>query len=73
MVALSETINRTSSFVSGNSKADRKKYGQFFTPCLTAQFMASMFDIDMDKRSLKVLDAGAGSGILSVAPKDFTM
>lgn len=35
--------------------------------------MASMFDIDMDKRSLKVLDAGAGSGILSVAPKDFTM
>ncbi|ERT60383.1 Eco57I restriction-modification methylase [Prevotella sp. BV3P1] len=67
MVALSETINRTSSFVCGNSKADRKKYGQFFTPGTTAKFMASMFDIDMDRRSLKVLDAGAGSGILSVA------
>lgn len=38
-----------------------------FTPGTTAKFMASMFDIDMDRRSLKVLDAGAGSGILSVA------
>jgi adenine-specific DNA-methyltransferase len=67
MSPLTETIYRTSSFVSSNAKADRKKYGQFFTSESIAVFMASIFDIDMEKDSLKVLDAGAGSGILSVA------
>lgn len=31
MSPLSETIYRTSSFVSSNAKVDRKRYGQFFT------------------------------------------
>lgn len=67
MSPLSETIYRTSSFVGSNAKADRKKYGQFFTSKSIAVFMAAMFHIDMEKKSLKILDAGAGSGILSVA------
>lgn len=67
MSPLSETIYRTTSFVSSNAKADRKKYGQFFTSESIAVFMAAMFHIDMEKKSLKILDAGAGSGILSVA------
>lgn len=67
MSPLSETIYRTSSFVSSNAKVDRKKYGQFFTSESIAVFMASMFHIDMEKKSLKILDTGAGSGILSVA------
>jgi adenine-specific DNA-methyltransferase len=64
---LSETIYRTLSFVSSIAKAERKKYGQFFTSESIAVFMASMFHIDMEKSSLKILDAGAGSGILTVA------
>lgn len=67
MSDLSKTITRTLSFVSSNNKADRKKYGQFFTSKSSALFMASMFHIDKEKKSLKILDAGAGSGILSVA------
>lgn len=67
MSFLSETIDRTSSFISSNTKADRKKYGQFFTSESIAMFMAAMFHIDMAKKSLRILDAGAGSGILSVA------
>lgn len=67
MSLLKETIHRTLSFVSFNTKAERKKYGQFFTSESIAIFMASMFHIDMKKKSLRILDAGAGSGILSVA------
>lgn len=67
MSLLKETIHRTLSFVSSNTKAERKKYGQFFTSESIAIFMASMFHIDMKKKSLRILDAGAGSGILSVA------
>lgn len=48
-------------------KTERKKYGQFFTSKSTAMFMASMFYIDINKPIIKILDAGAGSGILSVA------
>lgn len=48
-------------------KSCRKKYGQFFTSGETAVFMASMFDIPKAKESVSILDAGAGSGILTVA------
>lgn len=48
-------------------KAMRKKYGQFFTSKETAMFMAELFDISQNKSELKILDPGAGSGILSVA------
>lgn len=51
-------------------KSKRKKYGQFFTNVTTAKFMASLFDFDLSKPKLRVLDAGAGSGILSVAVVD---
>lgn len=64
---LRETINRTSTFINSNVKADRKKYGQFFTSESIAVFMSSMFSIDLGKDSLSILDAGSGSGILSVA------
>jgi adenine-specific DNA-methyltransferase len=48
-------------------KSSRKKYGQFFTNKSTAQYMASLFVIQNDKPILRILDAGAGSGILSIA------
>ena len=64
---LDKVIERTSSFTAACSKDSRKKYGQFFTSESSAIFMASLFDVDPSKPSLRILDAGAGTGILSVA------
>ncbi len=64
---LSQIIENTDRFISSVSKDKRKKYGQFFTNMTTAMFMASLFDFDISKSNLKILDAGAGTGILSAA------
>ncbi len=48
-------------------KEQRKRYGQFFTSRETARFMASLISVDTNRPLLTALDAGAGSGVLSVA------
>lgn len=50
-------------------KSKRKEIGQFFTSVETAKYMASMFS-PPGKAELSVLDAGAGSGILTAAVID---
>lgn len=60
-------IERTNRYIESMPKKARKEYGQFFTSKETAQFMANMCDISEDKETLKILDPGAGSGILSCA------
>lgn len=57
---------RTDGFIKQMPKYLRKRYGQFFTSLTTARFMASLFTLPV-KRDLQVLDAGSGSGMLSVA------
>lgn len=61
----------TDEYIEGMNKTERKKYGQFFTGKDTAKYMASLFDLDItniaNKRKLTILDAGAGTGILSIA------
>lgn len=47
-------------------KKERKKYGQFFTSMETARYMADLFTIP-EQKTITVLDAGAGSGILACA------
>lgn len=64
---LNTAYNVTAAFVDSIPKKERKKYGQFFTSRKTAEFMASMFTIDYSKPSLKLLDAGAGTGLLTTA------
>lgn len=64
---LKTIIERTNSYIENMPKKERKKYGQFFTSRETAQFMANMCDIPEDKKTVKILDPGAGSGILSCA------
>lgn len=64
---LHSTYDVTSKFVESIPKADRKKYGQFFTSEITARFMASLFTIDFTKEELRLLDAGAGTGLLTAA------
>lgn len=64
---LKNIIEKTSQYIENMPKKERKKYGQFFTSVETAQFMASMFVIPEKQEIISVLDAGAGSGILSCA------
>lgn len=63
---LEKIIEETSQYIDNMPKKERKKYGQFFTSIETARYMADLFVIPKQK-SISVLDAGAGSGILSCA------
>ena len=67
MKLLEDIIRNTERFVASIPKEDRKRYGQFFTAEKTAVYMSCMFDFDIDKPELKILDAGAGTGLLSAA------
>lgn len=64
---LKNIIEKTSPYIENMPKKERKKYGQFFTSMETARYMASMFVIPENQEAISVLDAGAGSGILSCA------
>ena len=64
---LETIIKRTQEFVMSVARDDRKRYGQFFTSAETARFMAGLYDIDLSKPEISILDAGAGTGILSAA------
>lgn len=50
---------------SGKERDHRSLLGQFFTPVPTAEFMASLFDPLPEE--VRLLDAGAGEGALSLA------
>ncbi len=67
---LETVIKNTDDFVVSVPKTERKKYGQFFTNGTTAAYMASLFNFDLSKPEIHILDAGAGTGILSAAAVD---
>ena len=60
-------IERTNRYIDDMPKKERKKYGQFFTSKETARFMAGLYTIPENLFKIRILDAGAGSGILSCA------
>ena len=60
-------IERTNKYIDDIPKKERKKYGQFFTSKETACFMAELYNIPENLSKIRILDAGAGSGILSCA------
>lgn len=60
-------MEQTDLYINRMPKKERKRYGQFFTSNQTAMYMAELFVIADNKDTLTVLDAGAGSGILSCA------
>lgn len=64
---LEEICTNTEAFIVQMPKEQRKQYGQFFTSIETARFMASLLTIDSEKNEVYALDAGAGTGVLSVA------
>ena len=64
---LNHAINQTKEYIELMTKEKRKKFGQFFTSMQTAAFMSSLYDIPEGMNEISILDAGAGSGILSCA------
>lgn len=60
-------VERTNQYIESMPKKERKKYGQFFTSKDTARFMAGLYKLPIGKQEISILDAGAGSGILSCA------
>lgn len=60
-------IERTNKYVDSMPKKERKQYGQFFTSKETARFMSGLYTIPENLSKVRILDAGAGSGILSSA------
>ncbi len=64
---LERIIDLTNQYIEKMPKKERKKYGQFFTSMATARFMAGLYNISESMDKVKVLDAGAGSGILACA------
>lgn len=62
---IATAIEIRASAIMGLDDDDRAEFGQFFTPWGIAEFMAAMPELGHGE--LSVLDAGAGSGILSAA------
>ena len=64
---LNLAIRNTAKLVREKSKSDNIRLGRLFTKKDTARLMASFLELDTKKSSYTVLDAGAGTGILSAA------
>ena len=64
---LEKVVEQTNKYIESMPREERKKYGQFFTSMETARFMAKIYNINDNQKTVSLLDAGAGSGILSCA------
>jgi len=58
--------NQTKIYCETNQVSDRKTKGQIFTPPKIASFMAGLFKLPTHKK-IRILDPGAGTGILVAA------
>lgn len=65
-ILIDYVIEATLKYLHTMPKEKRKLIGQFFTSAETARYMATMFNKPR-KNELRILDPGAGSGILSAA------
>jgi adenine-specific DNA-methyltransferase len=56
-------------YLASKTTTVKKDIGQYFTGSITATYMASIFDMSVKNKSepIRILDAGAGSGILTIA------
>ena len=53
---LNTICKRTEHFIQQMPKVQRKEYGQFFTSKETARYMASLFNLPLQKREIHILD-----------------
>lgn len=63
---LEDIITLQSNFLASKSMNQRKSLGQFFTGSLVSEYMASLVSKPKSK-SIRILDAGAGTGILTAS------
>lgn len=63
--SLSEEIGNA--YSENISKEQKKALGQFFTPAKVANFMVGLFDVNFQKKKIKILDPGCGALSLSCA------
>jgi adenine-specific DNA-methyltransferase len=63
---LGHVVEQTERFIESKPKEERKALGQFFTSKAAARFMAGLFDPPR-QGVVRVLNPGAGSGVLSAA------
>jgi len=63
--------NRTEEYLTTVSKPERKEIGQFFTPAPIADYMGTLSKFQGGK--VRILDPGAGCGILTAALIDFLL
>ena len=61
------TLKRRSLYLSGHIVRCERINGQLFTSKETARFMAELYNVPDNNSKVSILDAGAGSGILSYA------
>ena len=68
-INLLKTIEYKASVYAKTTSSDqKKKLGQFFTDHRIADFMATLFSLDLPKnQKIEILDCGAGHGILSIS------
>jgi hypothetical protein len=69
MDLISKVIENSTRYLESMPKSVRKKIGQFFTDRQIALYMADLFQFDK-RDKIRVLDPGAGTGILSAALVD---
>jgi len=64
---LAHIAARSDALRAGTSDEHRKRWGQFFTTATVARYMATRLAADVRGTSVRLLDLGAGTGILGVA------
>jgi len=62
--------NEKANYALTKDSMSQEHLAQFFTPAKIANFMATLFILDKNKRKIRILDPGAGEGILSIAILD---
>ena len=70
MDAIDFVVTTTRKYIEQMPKSQRKKCGQFFTSKETAVFMARLLDVSCEKKTISILDPGAGTGLLTAAVMD---
>lgn len=64
---IAKVVEQQQQYTTTTSEQHRKALGQYFTDDAISDYMASMVDVSEYTEPIRILDAGAGSGILTVS------